>query len=447
MKNYYKKIIPALCAITLWNAGDIFAAEEVTIEFETAPRAIFGEPRGNGYIEKGFAVLPIGSVDGFTTLHVHGKNAAGDQNQDQELVHHADAGGWFMISDNPSASQFAVDKMEIARLDYVDNRPGGAEQPLVIDGYLADQKVATVELFENDNNIGEYVFPNEFQKIDRMEVYFKTWRGLKPEGTDSLTGAGGEADYNIIVDNIVASGTDTTAPPLPNTIVPKDGLWWDPARSGHGVDVQYDGVNLIMVWYTYNDDGTPTWYLASGPLSGKTWTSSLDTYVWDGSKASATSVGTATIDFKDATHADFSWVINGTAGTEPFEFFVTSSDQTLNDYTGIWFEPVKPGYGLSVSNQGNTEFSVLYFYDDQGQPRWALGVNEGDAATYTLDQFTEGFCPNCALKVPATKAVGTITREFTSQSAGVMSIDFDLLDPLSGPWKINDAQINNLSNP
>ena len=126
------------------------------------------------------------------------------------------------------------------------------------------------------------------------------------------------------------------------SIIPKDGLWWNPARSGHGVDVQYDGVNLIMVWYTYNNDGTPTWYLASGPLSGTQPGHQVWIHMFGmAAKASATSVGTATIDFKDATHADFSWVINGTAGTEPFEFFVTSSDQTLNDYTGIWFEPVQ----------------------------------------------------------------------------------------------------------
>ncbi|MEE9425371.1 MAG: hypothetical protein V3V18_10410 [Methylococcales bacterium] len=443
---HIKKMIPILGAILLLNIVNVYA-DEVTIEFETATPAIFGEPRGNGYIEKGFATLPIASVDGFTTLHVHGKNAEGDQNKDKELVHHADAGGWFITRENPEAGAFSVNTMEIAKLDYVDNRPGGIEQPLVIDGYLADQKVATVELFEDDNNIGDYLFPDTFQNIDRMEVYFKSWRGLKPEGSDPQTGAGGEADYNIIVDNIVIGTAGGTIPVTTDNIIPKDGLWWNPARSGHGIDVQYDGANLIMVWYTYNDDGTPTWYLASGPLSGKTWTSSLDTFVWDGTKASPTSVGTATIDFKDETHADFSWVINGTSGTEPFEFLVTSSDQTLNDYTGIWFEPAKPGYGLSVSNQGNTEFSVLYFYDDQGQPVWALGVNEGNTATYTLDQFTEGFCPNCELKVPVTKTVGTLTREFTSQSAGVISIDFDLVEPLSGPWKINDAQINNLSNP
>jgi hypothetical protein len=446
MKNDYIKMIIVLGAILLFNVGYAYA-EEVTIEFETAPRAIFGEPRGNGYIEKGFATLPIASVDGFTTLHVHGKNAEGDQDQDQELVHHADAGGWFITRENSEAGAFSVNTMDIAKLDYVDNRPRGIEQPLVIDGYLADQKVATVELFEDDNHIGDYVFPESFQNIDRMEVYFKTWRGLKPEGSDPQTGAGGEADYNIIVDNIVVGTAGGTIPAATDSIIPKDGLWWNPARTGHGIDVQYDGANLIMVWYTYNDDGTPTWYLASGPLSGKTWTSSLDTFVWDGTKASATSVGTATIDFKDETHADFSWIINGTSGTEPFEFLVTSSDQTVNEYTGIWFEPAKPGYGLSVSTQGNTEFSVLYFYDDQGKPRWALGVNEGNTATYTLDQFTEGFCPTCEHKTPVTKAAGTITREFTNQSTGVLSIDINLLTPLSGAWIINDAQIINLSNP
>ena len=435
----------ACMPLLMVNSATVFA-EEVVIEFEQAPRALFGPPRGSGYTEAGFAFFPIESIEGLATLHVHGRNAAGDPDRDSELVHHADAGGWFMVRDDPDNKAFSVKSMEILLLDYTDNSPNGVEQPLVIDGLLDNQIVASVELFEDSNLVGEYIFPSEFQNIDRMDVYFKTWRGTKPDGVDPNTGEGGDVDYNIIVDGIVADPVNNMTPAV-NTLIPKEGLWWNPERSGHGVDIQYDGVNLIIVWYTYNADGTPTWYLASGPLSGTSWTSSLDTYTWDGATATATSEGTVTLEFTDSTNAQLSWVINGVQGSEPFQFFVTSSQPTTSDYTGIWFEPGKPGYGASISTQGNTEFIVVYFYDEQGLPRWGLGVNETSSSTYTtVDQFTDGFCPGCDKKIPVTKTLGTVAREFNSQSAGTWSIDFVLIDPLSGSWKVDNTQISNLSN-
>ncbi len=235
-----------------------------------------------------------------------------------------------------------------------------------------------------------------------------------------------------------------TPPPPNGNIFPKEGMWWNPQRSGHGVDIEYDGTNIAIAWYTYNDDGTPTWYLAAGPFSGNNWTGKLDAYTWDGTKADATTVGTATFEFTDQTHAKFSWVIDGTAGNEPFEYFVTSDQPTTLDTTGLWFEPAKPGYGLTISTQGNTEFGILYFYDDQGQPRWALGVKE-DSDTYALNQFSGGFCPVCDLTAPETKPAGTIMRTFTDQSKGVLSTDIQLTTPLTGSWKIDNAQIKNLS--
>jgi hypothetical protein len=236
----------------------------------------------------------------------------------------------------------------------------------------------------------------------------------------------------------------TNPPPSTGNIFPKEGMWWNPQRSGHGVDIEYDGTNIAIAWYTYNNDGTPTWYLAAGPFSGNNWTGKLDTYTWDGTKANATSVGTATFEFTDQTHAKFSWVIDGTAGNEPFEYFVTSDQPTTLDTTGLWFEPTKPGYGLTISTQGDTEFGILYFYDGQGQPRWALGVKE-DSDTYALDQFSGGFCPVCDLTKPVASSAGTITRTFTDESKGVLSTDIQLTAPLTGSWKIDDAQIKNLS--
>jgi len=409
-------------------------AEEFLFDFEDFPSAIFGPPSASGFAAGNVRFFPIRAEDGSIFYHIHAEDI--NRDGDKELVHHADAGGWF-IQPEDEMTPFAVKRWGIEKIQY--SNPSGSVQPLVVDGYLNKQKVASIEI-PVDTQPGSFEFPSDFGKLDRLEVYFKTWRAKKPADNS-------EINWNISIDNLVISTVDASTDPPVNPVFPKQGLWWDPARSGHGIDIQFDGANLIAVWYTYHDDGTPTWYLASGPFTGTSWSSRLDTYTWDESKATATPVGSITFQFNDATHANLSWDINGISGREPFEFFVISNDPTVNDYTGVWFEPAKPGYGLSVSTQGNREFSVLYFYDDQGKPRWALGVNDNHAITYSLDQYTQGFCPVCTQTTPVAKMLGTISREFSSQSSGTLSVDFNLAEPLSGAWTIDNAQIINLSNP
>ena len=51
------------------------------------------------------------------------------------------------------------------------------------------------------------------------------------------------------------------------------GLWWDPTKSGHGFQVFNSADQAMVVWYTYDDAGRPTWYTAQGTLAsvGTTW--------------------------------------------------------------------------------------------------------------------------------------------------------------------------------
>lgn len=415
-------------------------SEEFVFDFQDFPAATFGPPGASGFTAGNVRFFPIRAEDGDIFYHIHAEDI--DRNQDKELVHHADAGGWF-IQPADEVTPFAVKRWVIEKIKYTDTQ--GPVQPLVVDGYLAGQKVATVEI-PIDITLGSYEFPDEFGNLDKFEVYFKTWRGKKPADADPNTGVGGTVSWNISIDDMVVATVDPITNPPVTGVFPKEGMWWNPKRSGHGLDIEFNGTNLAVAWYTYNDDGTPTWYLAAGPFSGTNWTEQLSTFTWDGTKADGSSVGTITLEFTDPTHASFSWVIDGVAGNEPIEYFVTSSKPTSRDYTGLWFEPTLSGYGLTVSNQGDTEFSILYFYNDQGQPRWVLGV-KGDSDTYVLEQFTEGFCPVCDFKAPQNTPAGTITRSFSSSSKGALSTDIDLTSPLSGAWKIDNAQIVNLSNP
>jgi hypothetical protein len=49
------------------------------------------------------------------------------------------------------------------------------------------------------------------------------------------------------------------------------GAWYDPARSGQGIQVQIVGQSqkdLLLYWYTYDANGNPLWLIATAPITG-----------------------------------------------------------------------------------------------------------------------------------------------------------------------------------
>lgn len=74
------------------------------------------------------------------------------------------------------------------------------------------------------------------------------------------------------------SGTGVTTPPPPPTITPQVGIWWNPAESGSGYALDYRHGVLVVTIFAYTADGAAQWYLASGSLSGTTFTATLNKY-------------------------------------------------------------------------------------------------------------------------------------------------------------------------
>ncbi|MEO5694890.1 MAG: hypothetical protein ABIQ72_17280 [Usitatibacter sp.] len=63
--------------------------------------------------------------------------------------------------------------------------------------------------------------------------------------------------------------------PPSTAVVPQVGdMWWGgPSQNGWGIAIMQQGASLFSVWYTYDVDGTPTWFV----MPTGTWTSP-DTY-------------------------------------------------------------------------------------------------------------------------------------------------------------------------
>ena len=228
--------------------------------------------------------------------------------------------------------------------------------------------------------------------------------------------------------------------PGDNTIRPLPGLYFNPARNGAGFNLNTTDNQLIIEWYTYLEDGTPTWYLAQGPfpVSGNQWVADLQYFSWDGTSATPVTVGKAVLTFESETDLVFSFRVNGASGSEPYTIIGPNpgcdGQGAGAERTGLWFLPVSPGFGYSVLGFGDSQVHINYLYDAQGFPRWVLGQDVAAAADMlAMNQFT-GFCPTCAFVPVTSTSVGSNEFVFDDPASGSISTSVEFLSPVPGGW-------------
>jgi len=103
-------------------------------------------------------------------------------------------------------------------------------------------------------------------------------------------------------------------------------LWWGGvAQNGWGVVVNQQYRTLFTLWYTYEKDGRPTWFVMPNGswTSANTWSASVyraSGSAWlgaqyDPGRHSLSPVGAVTFTFSDAQNAAMSYTIDGVSGT------------------------------------------------------------------------------------------------------------------------------------
>jgi subtilisin family serine protease len=235
-----------------------------------------------------------------------------------------------------------------------------------------------------------------------------------------------------------------TAGSLP---APRSGAYFNPARDGAGAFLFEADSNLGFLWYTYLQDGSPTWYIASAPrpaASDGLWRAELFRARWNGREAPLTAVGEVVLSKRDASSFQFGWNLDGQSGSERYVFIDGGGCARQNgaafDINGFWFNPAQPGYGYSVNAFPALETNGAYFFDANGIGRWALGsVSPFGGSTLSFD-LRRGACPLCEHAAPTlTSNIGTLVRSYSSAGAGSMRLDLTLPAPLAGRWQVDTA--------
>jgi hypothetical protein len=226
----------------------------------------------------------------------------------------------------------------------------------------------------------------------------------------------------------------------------KPGAFFNPARSGHGLFLYPAGDVLAGLWYTYKQDGTPTWYYLQGarPEAHGVWRGTLHRSVWLRDRNRLTPVGEAIVTPDAGRGAVFTYSLDGEWGSEKLEHFGSGCPaigQNVIDASGHWFDPRRAGTGYSAQFFARYEFFAAFLYDGSGQPRFLLAESDGAGAPQRSIPLVQlrGFCPLCVRNgAPARTDVGTLVR--TVEGAGLRTFghSYSFASPVTGTGTFTD---------
>ena len=247
------------------------------------------------------------------------------------------------------------------------------------------------------------------------------------------------------------------------------GLWWDPAESGWGINVTHQGDVLFATWFTYDANGNGQWLvmphaelqpmmmgdmmdmqdmmdmmpgmMVSPPMyTGTLYRTSgpaFDAASFDPMAVTTTAAGYGTLTFSDADNGSFEYVLDGIFGAKEItreafaamptcDFF--SAPGTTN-FQDLWWRTggTESGWGLNVAQEGDVIFATWFTYDENGKGLWLVmpdTTKVGDM-TYAGGIYrTTGPAFNASpwngAAVAATQ-VGTATLQFSDASNGTFT--------------------------
>ena len=204
---------------------------------------------------------------------------------------------------------------------------------------------------------------------------------------------------------------------------PRRGLWWDPSRPGHALDLQPILGGHSAVFSTFDDDGQSRWYLATGRIAAQRFVAGKDGLqlmrrdpALSAPKPDPRHAGRIAIDFAvDARHpvcaqrrAEAAQLavltVSDARGTrqwciEPVALPPGLPDADVN---GTWYGGANDsGWGLTVVASGAAESglmsAMLYYHDAEGWPRWAMGAARAGqtGAALSMHDYAQT-CVGCA---------------------------------------------------
>lgn len=196
------------------------------------------------------------------------------------------------------------------------------------------------------------------------------------------------------------------------------GLWWNApsgSESGWGISVDHQGETVFAAWATYDAGGSPTWFMmpnATHAVAGsdnpwyffgypnsyvgkvyRVTGPAFNSVPFDPSAVTATIVGTGGLRFSTNpddvafnngdnsgfwfSNADGSIYVNKAITRQIFGNSVPVCVEggvpgSTPNFQGTWWNPAESGWGLHLTQQGDTVVAIWFTYDATGKPTWLV---------------------------------------------------------------------------
>ena len=161
-------------------------------------------------------------------------------------------------------------------------------------------------------------------------------------------------------------------------------IWWNPDDPGWGLTLADHETQMFAVWYTYQFNGQPAWFVIPGGtfsqdkrfFSGDLYQATGPAYdaPFDPKRVALMRIGNASIDFAPSGVASgtalFTYNVGPVAKTKPIQRlpFGNAAPDWGTDATDIWWNPEESGWGLALAQHGNNLFGAWYTYGHDGLP-------------------------------------------------------------------------------
>jgi serine protease len=235
-----------------------------------------------------------------------------------------------------------------------------------------------------------------------------------------------------------------------------EGLWWkSPAgsESGWGINLAHQGDVIFATWFTYDATGKAWWLSmtanasAANVFSGtlyRTQGPAFSAVPFNSGAVTATPVGTGTLTFTDANDGTFAYTVNGVSqkkaitrqvfGALPACTFGAQTDLSLaTNYQDLWWATPagsESGWGVNLTQQGDTIFATWFTYDTDGSPLWlSATASRTGSSTFSGTLYrTSG---------PAFSAVPFDPSRVTRTPVGTLSLAFANGDAATFAYTVN----------
>lgn len=189
------------------------------------------------------------------------------------------------------------------------------------------------------------------------------------------------------------------------------GMWYGPARSGEGLQLEILSSDVALVeWYTYDSQGKQRWIQGVGNIAGDT-IQFPQVYTTQGGKfgpafnpddVKVNVVGNLSLTFGDCNTGTFKYTAFGQSQTLPIQRLTQTMGAGCAPINGVpgepimayagqsgsWYNPSRSGEGFDLQWLDNGAVLVTWYtYDASGNQVWLLGVGSQQNDSIVFDQM------------------------------------------------------------